>query len=73
MWTDAETQLIEKLRGVPGRYIVHEKGMYTLRESDGNVLFEMPSQFVDDLTYAGGLVQYENRDPQKLFPAPAFG
>jgi hypothetical protein len=69
----SEAQLVEKLRGVPGRYILHEMGTYTLREADGIVISEVPRQFVDDLRHAGGLVRYENEDPQKLFPAPAFG
>jgi hypothetical protein len=69
----SKTQLVEKLRGEPGRYILHEKGTYTLREADGSVILEVPRQFVDDLTHAGGLVRYEDRDPRKLFPAPAFG
>ena len=69
----SKTQLVEKLRGVPGRYILHEMGTYTLREADGSVISEVPKQFVDDLRHAGGLVGYENEDPQKLFPAPAFG
>jgi len=69
----SKTQLVEKLRGEPGRYILHEKGAYTLREADGSVISEVPRQFVDELTHAGGLVRHENSDPQKLFPAPAFG
>jgi hypothetical protein len=69
----SKTELVEKLRGVPDRYILHEKGTYTLREADGSVISEVPRQFVDDLRHAGGLVRYENEDPQKLFPAPAFG
>ena len=69
----SKTELEEKLRGEPGRYILHEMGTYTLREADGSVISEVPKQFVDDLRHAGGLVRYENEDPQKLFPAPAFG
>ena len=68
-----KTELVEKRRGEPGRYILHEMGTYTLREADGSVISEVPRQFVDDLRHAGGLVRYENEDPQKLFPAPAFG
>jgi len=48
-------------------------GTYTLREADGSVISEVPRQFVDELRHAGGLVRHENEDPQKLFPAPAFG
>jgi hypothetical protein len=65
--------LVEKLRAEPGRYIYHEKGTYTLRDADGSVILQVPRQFVDDLTDAGNLVQYIDRDPRKLFPAPAFG
>ena len=68
-----EILLVEKLRGEPGRYIYHEKGTYTLREADGRVILQVPRQFVDDLTDAGNLVQYIDRDPRKLFPTPAFG
>jgi len=46
---------------------------WALREADGGVIFEVPKQFVDDLTDAGKLVQYIDRDPRKLFPPPAFG
>ena len=69
----SKTELVEKLRGVPGRYILHEMGIFTLREADGSVISEVPRRFVDDLYHAGGLVRHENSDPQKLFPAPAFG
>jgi hypothetical protein len=69
----SETQFVERLRGEPGRYVLHEMGTYTLREVDGSVILEVPKQFVDNLTNAGKLVRYENRDPGKLFPAPAFG
>jgi hypothetical protein len=48
-------------------------GAYTLREADDSVIFEVPKRFVDDLTDAGKLVQYVDRDPRKLFPIPAFG
>jgi hypothetical protein len=34
----SKTELVEKLRGVPGWYIFHEKGTYTLREADGSVI-----------------------------------
>jgi hypothetical protein len=68
----SKPELVEKLRGESGRYILHELGTYTLREADGTVISEVPGQFVDDLR-PGGLVRYENEDPQKLFPAPAFG
>jgi hypothetical protein len=73
MATLSETQLEEILRAELGRYIYHEMGTYTLREADGTVIVQVPRQFVDDLTNAGNLVQYVNRDPRKLFPAPAFG
>ena len=69
----SEAQFVEKLRGEPGRYVLHEMGIYTLREADGSVILEVPKQFVDDLTDAGKLVQYVDRDPRKLFPIPAFG
>jgi hypothetical protein len=66
-------QFVEKLRGEPGRYVFHEMGTYTLREADGSLIFEVPKQFVDELTDVGKLVQYIDRDPRKLFPTPAFG
>ena len=69
----SETQFIEKLRGEPGRYVLHERGTYTLREADGSVILEVPKRFVDDLKGAGKLVRHVDRDPQKLFPTPAFG
>lgn len=69
----SEAQFVEKLRGTPGRYVFHEMGTYTLREADGSVILKVPKQFVDDLTHAGKLVQYVDRDPRKLFPIPAFG
>jgi hypothetical protein len=69
----SETLFVERLRGEPGRYVLHEMGTYTLREADDSVIFEVPKQFVDDLTNAGKLVQYVDRDPRKLFPIPAFG
>ena len=69
----SETQFVEKLRGEPGRYVLHETGTYTLREADGSVILEVPKQFVDNLTHAGKLVHYVGRDPRKLFPAPAIG
>ena len=69
----SKPELVEKLRGESGRYILHELGTYTLREADGSVISEVPRQFVDELRHAGGLVRHENEDPQKLFPAPAFG
>jgi hypothetical protein len=66
-------QFVEKLRGEPGRHVFHEMGTYTLREADGSLIFEVPKQFVDELTDVGKLVQYIDRDPRKLFPTPAFG
>ena len=73
MATLSETQFVEKLRGEPGRYVLHEMGTYTLREADGSVILAVPKQFVDNLTNAGKLVQRVDRDPQKLFPIPAIG
>jgi hypothetical protein len=69
----SETQFVEKLRGERGRYVFHEMGTYTLREADGSVILEVPKRFVEDLADADKLVQYVDRDPRKLFPAPAFG
>jgi hypothetical protein len=73
MATLSEAQFVEKLRGEPGRYVFHEMGTYTLREADGSVILEVPKRLVDDLTGAGKLVQYVDRDPRKLFPVPAIG
>jgi hypothetical protein len=36
------------------------------------VILEVPKQFVDDLTAAGKLVRYVDKDPQKLFPVPSI-
>jgi hypothetical protein len=46
-----------KLRAKPGQYIYHEMGTYTLRDADDSVILQVPTQFVNDLIRAGGLVR----------------